>query len=84
MITQGLSDCSVHISPGKREYDYGNYYNENTVLYHDGEYVKASEAKIDLYSQSFIMAMPFLKAFGHIKQWKGDTRSLKQLSTTNG
>ncbi|TAF50023.1 MAG: branched-chain amino acid aminotransferase, partial [Sphingobacteriia bacterium] len=29
-----------------------NYYNEHTILYHRGEFVKASEAKIDLYSQS--------------------------------
>lgn len=28
------------------------YYNENSVLYFNGEYVKAAEAKIDLYSQS--------------------------------
>ncbi len=28
------------------------YYNENTVIYLNGEFVKASEAKIDLYSQS--------------------------------
>ena len=28
------------------------YYNEHTILYHDGEYLKASEVKIDLYSQS--------------------------------
>lgn len=28
------------------------YYNENSVLYFNGEYVKAAEAKTDLYSQS--------------------------------
>jgi len=28
------------------------YYNENTVLYHDGEFLKASEVKTDLYGQS--------------------------------
>ena len=28
------------------------YYNENTVIYHDGEYLKASEVKVDLYGQS--------------------------------
>src|SRR5437762_14293640 len=28
------------------------YYNENTIIYFNGEFVKASEAKIDLYSQS--------------------------------
>ena len=28
------------------------YYNENTIVYFNGEFVKASEAKIDLYSQS--------------------------------
>ena len=29
-----------------------NYYDENTVIYWNGEFVKASEAKMDLYSQS--------------------------------
>ena len=28
------------------------YYNENTVIYFNGEYVKAAEARTDLYSQS--------------------------------
>ncbi|MGL1887331.1 MAG: branched-chain amino acid transaminase [Reichenbachiella sp.] len=28
------------------------YYNENSILYLDGKWVKASEAKIDLYSQT--------------------------------
>ncbi len=28
------------------------YYNENTILYLNGEFVKATEAKMDLYSQS--------------------------------
>ena len=30
-----------------------NYYNENTILYLNGSYIKASEAKMDFYSQSF-------------------------------
>jgi len=29
-----------------------NYYNEHTILYLDGQYVKASEAKTDLFGQS--------------------------------
>ncbi len=29
-----------------------NYYNENTVIYLDGQFVKASEAKTDLFGQS--------------------------------
>jgi len=28
------------------------YYNENTIIYFNGEFVKATEARIDLYSQS--------------------------------
>ena len=28
------------------------YYNENTIIYFNGQFVKAAEAKIDLYSQS--------------------------------
>ena len=29
-----------------------NYYNENTIIFLDGKFVKAAESKIDLYSQS--------------------------------
>ena len=29
-----------------------SYYNENTVLFLNGEFVKAADAKMDLYSQS--------------------------------
>ncbi len=28
------------------------YYNENTFIYLNGEFVKAAEAKMDLYSQT--------------------------------
>ena len=28
------------------------YYNNNTLLYLDGKFVKANESKIDLYSQT--------------------------------
>ena len=28
------------------------YYNENTVIYFNGQFVKATDAKTDLYSQS--------------------------------
>lgn len=29
-----------------------NYYNEHTIVYFNGEFVKAAEARVDLYSQS--------------------------------
>jgi branched-chain amino acid aminotransferase len=29
-----------------------NYYNENTIIYLNGAFVKAAEAKMDFYSQS--------------------------------
>ena len=28
------------------------YYNEHTFIYHNGEFVKAADAKTDFYSQS--------------------------------
>ncbi|MEO7984788.1 MAG: branched-chain-amino-acid transaminase [Bacteroidota bacterium] len=30
----------------------GGYYNENTIIYFNGQFVKAAEAKMDLYGQS--------------------------------
>src|SRR5437764_6080997 len=29
-----------------------NYYSEKTIVYLDGQFVKATEAKVDLYTQS--------------------------------
>jgi len=44
------------------------YYNENTVLYLNGKYVKASEAKMDFYSQSLHYGMQCLKGSALIRQ----------------
>ncbi len=45
-----------------------NYYNENTIVYFDGAFVKATEARIDFYSQSAsIRLFRISKGSGHIK-----------------
>jgi branched-chain amino acid aminotransferase len=54
-----------------------NYYNENTVLYLDGRVVKASEAKMDLYSQSLHYGYSVFEGIRSYKTISGQTRIFK-------
>jgi len=54
-----------------------NYYNENTVLYLNGAYVKATEAKMDLYSQSFHYGYSVFEGIRSYKTFDGGTKIFK-------
>jgi branched-chain amino acid aminotransferase len=54
-----------------------SYYNENTVLYHDGEYLKASEVKTDLYSQSLHYGYAAFEGIRSYKTEDGRTKIFK-------
>jgi len=49
------------------------YYNENTILYLNGEFVKASDAKIDLYSQSLHYGYSVFEGIRSYKTFEGET-----------
>jgi branched-chain amino acid aminotransferase len=53
------------------------YYNENTILYFNGGFVKASEAKIDLYSQSLHYGYAVFEGIRSYKNVSGATRIFK-------
>lgn len=53
------------------------YYNENTVLYLNGAYVKASDAKMDLYSQSLHYGYSVFEGIRSYKTINGDTKIFK-------
>jgi branched-chain amino acid aminotransferase len=55
-----------------------NYYNENTVIYLDGAFVKANEAKIDLYSQSMHYGYAVFEGIRSYKTVNGETRIFKE------
>ncbi len=55
------------------------YYNENTILYLNGEFVKASEAKIDLYSQSLHYGYAVFEGIRAYKTLAGETKIFKEL-----
>ena len=55
-----------------------SYYNENTVLYSDGAFVKASEAKIDLYSQSMHYGYAVFEGIRSYKAVNGETKIFKE------
>ncbi len=53
------------------------YYNEETILYLNGEFVKASEAKIDLYSQSLHYGYSVFEGIRSYQTTDGKTRIFK-------
>ena len=56
-----------------------SYYNENTVLYHNGEYLKASEVKIDLYSQTLHYGYGVFEGIRSYKTEDGRTKIFKAI-----
>jgi branched-chain amino acid aminotransferase len=54
-----------------------SYYNQNTILCLNGEFVKASEAKIDLYSQSLHYGYSVFEGIRSYKTVSGETRIFK-------
>lgn len=54
-----------------------DYYHENTVLYHDGEYLKASEVKVDLYGQSLHYGYGVFEGIRSYKTDDGRTKIFK-------
>jgi branched-chain amino acid aminotransferase len=55
-----------------------NYYNEHTILYLNGQFVKAAEAKIDLYSQSLHYGYSVFEGIRSYKTAHGETRIFKE------
>jgi branched-chain amino acid aminotransferase len=53
------------------------YYNDKTILFLNGEFVKASEAKIDLYSQSLHYGYSVFEGIRSYKTVNGETRIFK-------
>jgi branched-chain amino acid aminotransferase len=54
-----------------------NYYNSETILYLNGEYVKASEAKMDFYSQSFHYGYSVFEGIRSYRTVNGETKIFK-------
>lgn len=54
-----------------------NYYNENTILFLNGEFVKAAEAKMDFYSQSFHYGYAVFEGIRSYKTVSGETKIFK-------
>lgn len=55
------------------------YYNENTVVYWNGEIVKATEAKMDLYSQSLHYGYSVFEGIRSYKTVSGETKIFKEV-----
>ena len=53
------------------------YYNKDTILYLDGKYIKATEAKIDLYSQSLHYGYAVFEGIRSYKTVNGETKIFK-------
>jgi len=53
------------------------YYNENTVIWHNGEFVKATEAKTDLYGQSLHYGYAVFEGIRAYRTEHGETKIFK-------
>src|SRR5450432_4395846 len=53
------------------------YYNEHTILWLDGEFVKASEARTDLYGQSLHYGYGVFEGIRSYRTAGGETRIFK-------
>lgn len=56
-----------------------SYYNNETVLYLNGEFVKASEAKMDFYSQSLHYGYSVFEGIRSYKTVNGETKIFKEV-----
>jgi branched-chain amino acid aminotransferase len=54
-----------------------SYYNENTILWLNGEFVKAAEAKMDFYSQSLHYGYSVFEGIRSYKTVNGETKIFK-------
>jgi branched-chain amino acid aminotransferase len=59
------------------------YYNEHTIVFLDGEFIKASEAKIDLYSQSLHYGYSVFEGIRSYKTVDEETRIFKAVEHYN-
>jgi branched-chain amino acid aminotransferase len=50
------------------------YYNEHTIIYHNGNFVKASEAKTDFYSQSLHYGYSVFEGIRSYRTEQGETK----------
>ena len=54
-----------------------NYYDSNTIIYNNGQFVKAAEAKVDLYSQSMHYGYSVFEGIRSYKTIDGSTKIFK-------
>jgi branched-chain amino acid aminotransferase len=54
-----------------------NYYNSETVIWQDGQFVKASEAKVDLYGQTMHYGYGVFEGIRSYRTASGETRIFK-------
>ncbi len=54
-----------------------NYYDSNTIIYNNGQFVKAAEAKVDLYSQSMHYGYSVFEGIRSYKTVDGSTKIFK-------
>ncbi len=56
-----------------------SYYNNETIIYSNGEFVKAAEAKMDLYSQSLHYGYSVFEGIRSYKTVNGETKIFKEV-----
>jgi branched-chain amino acid aminotransferase len=55
------------------------YYNEHTIIYHNGEFVKAADAKTDFYGQSLHYGYGVFEGIRSYRTVNGETKIFKEV-----
>ncbi|MEO7047227.1 MAG: aminotransferase class IV, partial [Ferruginibacter sp.] len=56
----------------------GKYYNNDTIIYSNGEFVKAADAKMDMYGQSLHYGYAVFEGIRSYKTSNGETKIFKE------
>jgi branched-chain amino acid aminotransferase len=56
-----------------------SYYHQDTIIYHNGEFVKAADTKIDLYNQTMHYGYGVFEGIRSYRMENGETRIFKAL-----
>jgi branched-chain amino acid aminotransferase len=57
----------------------GMYYNDKTIIFHNGQFVKAADAKMDLYSQSLHYGYAVFEGIRSYRTESGETKIFKPI-----
>eukprot|EP01035_Chromulina_nebulosa_P049399 gene49399-67082_t len=79
IIARLRKDAGFFFSYHLKKQHMASYYHQDTIIYHNGEFVKAADTKIDLYNQTMHYGYGVFEGIRSYKTANGETRIFKAL-----